>query len=148
MSLYLLAYANGNMVSRSRDAAGCGSFRAGSDVCVCHLESTTRTGGGVHGEIKLLHLINHRRRDGHYILVHILTFKKSLSFVLQTLFFFVQGQMRPLASGPALHSPVGYLATFCRHTTYLVTSPLKMYDLCRAPTRENDQAHYIPTEIN
>lgn len=49
------------------------------------------------------------------------------------------------------HSPVGYLGTVS-DTTDLVTGPLKMYELSRATTREDDQAHsmhtqYQPTEV-
>lgn len=57
MCEYVVSRANGNLVSSPRGATRSGSFRASSDVCVCHLELTTRTGGGVQGKTCiLLHL--------------------------------------------------------------------------------------------
>lgn len=46
----MVLHANVKLVSSSRDAAGSGSFRAGSDVCVYHLESTAGTSGGLQGK--------------------------------------------------------------------------------------------------
>lgn len=46
----MVSHANGNLVCSPRGAAGSGFFGARSDVYVCHLEPTTRAGGGVQGE--------------------------------------------------------------------------------------------------
>lgn len=47
---YTVSHAKGNLVSSPRGAAGSDSFRARSDVCICHLETTTGTGGVVQGK--------------------------------------------------------------------------------------------------
>lgn len=80
---------------------------------------------------------NHRLCTMMCVLVICLT-----QTLLKTCFFF-QGQMRPLASASALTCWLS--SNCCQHTTDLVTNPLKMYDLRRAPARKNDQAHYVHT---
>lgn len=47
---HIRSHPNDSLVSSPRDAAGSGFFKAGSDICVCHLETTNGTGGGVQGK--------------------------------------------------------------------------------------------------
>lgn len=155
MIKYMVSHADGNLVFSPWGATGSGSLRAGSDVCVCHLETTARTGGRVQGKTCILLYATASVQfrvtitEGEKGIIGCYAIVTSRQVCVMTCVLVIcltqnddfHGQKRPLTSGSALTCWLP--RNRCRHTTDSVTNPLKMDDLRRVTARKNDQAHYM-----
>lgn len=107
---YVVSHANEGFVSSPGGTTGCWSVRAGCKIYVCHLETTTWTGGQVQGKTCLT--VQTSRQP--LLFLHQTHFKTFKSFVLHIHCSYYNVMFFKDESGHLRHfpcSPVGYLAT-------------------------------------